>query len=69
MIYLSVRSASLPLKESIEANGSVFDPKISLELQILLERYTKFLGFSFQDAVEVLFAISSGRKSSEVSTI
>ncbi|KAF7119591.1 hypothetical protein RHSIM_Rhsim13G0064100 [Rhododendron simsii] len=65
MIYLSVRSASLPLKESIEANGSVFDPKISVELQILLERYTKFLGFSFQDAVEVLFAISSGRKSSE----
>lgn len=65
MIYLSVRCASLPLKDNIEANGSAFDPKISLELKILLERYAKFLGFSFQDAIEVLFAISSGRKSSE----
>ena len=67
MIYLSIQCASSSLKENVETNGSVFDPNISLELKILLERYTKFLGFPFQNAVEMLFATSSGRKSSEVS--
>ncbi|XP_057487729.1 N-terminal acetyltransferase B complex auxiliary subunit NAA25-like isoform X1 [Actinidia eriantha] len=65
MIYLSIQCASSSLKENVETNGSVFDPKISLELKILLERYAKFLGFPFQNAVEMLFATSSGRKSSE----
>ena len=67
MIYLSIQCASSSLKENVETNGSVFDPKISLEIKILLERYAKFLGFSFQDAIEVLFATSSGGKSLEVS--
>ncbi|GFZ01554.1 tetratricopeptide repeat (TPR)-like superfamily protein [Actinidia rufa] len=65
MIYLSIECASTSLKENVETNGSVFDPKISLELKILLERYAKFLGFPFQDAIEVLFATSSGGKSLE----
>ncbi|CAL5426932.1 unnamed protein product [Camellia sinensis] len=65
MIYLSIQCASSLLKENIETNGSVFDAKISLELKMLLERYAKFLGFPFQDAIEVLFAISCGRKSTE----
>ncbi|CAL5424651.1 unnamed protein product [Camellia sinensis] len=68
MIYLSIQCASSLLKENIETNGSVFDAKISLELKMLLERYAKFLGFPFQDAIEVLFAISCGRKSTEALT-
>ncbi|KAL7173086.1 hypothetical protein ACSBR2_032536 [Camellia fascicularis] len=68
MIYLSIQCASSSLKENIETNGSVFDAKISLELKMLLERYAKFLGFPFQDAIEVLFAISCGRKSTEALT-
>ena len=67
MIYLSIQCASSSLKENVETNGSVFDPKISLEIKILLERYAKFLGFPFQNAVEMLFATSSVSKSSEVS--
>ncbi|XP_052190643.1 N-terminal acetyltransferase B complex auxiliary subunit NAA25 isoform X2 [Diospyros lotus] len=65
MIYLSIQCASSFVKENIETNGSAFNSKVSLELKILLERYAKFLGFSFQDAIEVLFAISSEKKSSE----
>ncbi|KAL7264217.1 hypothetical protein ACSBR1_002217 [Camellia fascicularis] len=65
MIYLSIQCASSSLKENMATNGSMFDPKVSLELKILLERYAKLLGFPFQDAIEVLSAISSGRKSSE----
>ncbi|KAA8549465.1 hypothetical protein F0562_001149 [Nyssa sinensis] len=65
MIYLSIQCASSSLKENIEANGSVFDPKVSSELKILLERYAKMLGFAFQDAIELVFGVSSGQKSSE----
>ncbi|GMP48986.1 hypothetical protein CsSME_00016140 [Camellia sinensis var. sinensis] len=65
MIYLSIQCASSSLKENMATNGSMFDPKVSLELKILLERYAKLLGFPFQDAIEVLSAISSGRNSSE----
>jgi len=68
MIYLSIQCASSSVKENIETNGSAFNSKVPLELKILLERYAKFLGFSFQDAIEVLFSISSEKKSSEVSS-
>lgn len=67
MIYLSMQSASSSVKDNIEANGSLSDPKVSLELKILLERYTKILGFPFDNAVELVSGVSSGLKSSEVS--
>ncbi|PON77984.1 N-acetyltransferase B complex, non-catalytic subunit [Parasponia andersonii] len=66
MIYLSIQSASASLKDNLEVNGSVSDPKISSELKILLERYAKILGFSLSDAIEVVLAVSGGLKSSEV---
>lgn len=66
MIYLSIHSASASVKENIEANGSIVDPKLSLELKILLERYAKILEFPFQDAVELVFGVSSGQKYFEV---
>lgn len=65
MIYLSMQSAS-SVKDKIEANGSLSDPKVSLELKILLERYTKILGFPFDNAVELVSGVSTGLKSSEV---
>ncbi|XP_059626419.1 N-terminal acetyltransferase B complex auxiliary subunit NAA25 isoform X2 [Cornus florida] len=66
LIYLSIQCASSSLKEKIEANGSIFDPKVTLELKILLERYAKMLGYPFQDAIELVFGVSSGQDSSEV---
>ncbi|KAL3616220.1 hypothetical protein CASFOL_039610 [Castilleja foliolosa] len=61
MIYLSVYSASSSVKENIEASGSLADPKHSLELKVLLERYAKILDFPFQDAIEHVFGVSSGQ--------
>ncbi|XP_042014596.1 N-terminal acetyltransferase B complex auxiliary subunit NAA25-like isoform X1 [Salvia splendens] len=66
MIYLSIYSASASVKENIEANGSTVDPKLPLELKILLERYAKILEFPFREAVELVFGVSSGQKSLEV---
>lgn len=66
MIYLSIQCASASLKENIEANGSMYDPKISSELRFLLERYAKILGFPFNDAIQVVVGVLSGQKSSEV---
>lgn len=65
IIYLSIQCASSSVKESVETNGSVFDPKLSSELRLLLERYANILGFSFQDAVGLAFDISSGLKDAE----
>ncbi|KAK6145231.1 hypothetical protein DH2020_022051 [Rehmannia glutinosa] len=62
MIYLSIYSASASVKEKIEANGSAVVPKLSVELKVLLERYAKILEFPFQDAVELVFGVSSGQK-------
>lgn len=68
MVYLSIQSASALLKENIEVNGSVSDPKISSELKFLLERYAKLLGFSLSDAIEVVVEVSSGLKPSSAIT-
>ncbi|XP_059290363.1 N-terminal acetyltransferase B complex auxiliary subunit NAA25 isoform X2 [Lycium ferocissimum] len=65
MVYLSIQCASSSVKGSVEANGSFFDPKLSLELRLLLDRYANILGFSFQDAVGLAFDISSGLKDAE----
>ncbi|KAL6563581.1 hypothetical protein OROGR_002540 [Orobanche gracilis] len=65
LIYLSVYSAS-SVKEIIETNSSVVDKKLSLELKILLERYSKLLEFPFQDAIEHVFEVSSGQTPLEV---
>lgn len=66
MIYLSIHCASLSLKEHTEANGSAHDPKMSLELKFLLERYASILGFPFQHAIEVVLGLSSGHHPVEV---
>lgn len=66
MVYLSIQSASTILKENIEVNGSLSDPKISSELKFLLERYAKLLGFSLRDSIEVVLRVSSGLKPSLV---
>lgn len=65
MIYLSVQSASVSLKENLEVNGTR-DTKVPTELKILLERYAKMLGFTLSDAIEVVLGVSSGLKSFEV---
>ncbi|KAL3530942.1 hypothetical protein ACH5RR_010264 [Cinchona calisaya] len=62
LIYLSIHCASLTLKEHTESNGSALEPKLSLELKVLLERYAKILGFPFQDAIELVLGVSSGIK-------
>ncbi|CAA2953699.1 phagocyte signaling-impaired isoform X1 [Olea europaea subsp. europaea] len=62
MIYLSIHTSSLSVKKSVEANGSSLDPKFSLELKSLLERYANILEFPFHDAVELVLGVSSGRK-------
>lgn len=66
MIYLSIQSASASLKENLEVNGTRSDPKVPSELKLLLECYAKMLGFSLNDAIEVVLGVSSGLKSFEV---
>ncbi|XWS74406.1 hypothetical protein CRYUN_Cryun02cG0213300 [Craigia yunnanensis] len=66
MIYLSFQSASVLHKDNSEINGSLTDPKISSELKTLLERYAKLLGFSLNDAIDVVVGVSRGLKSYEV---
>lgn len=63
MIYLSIQSASLSIKEHVEVNGSV-KPDITLELKLLLERFSQFLGFSLSEAIEVVKgSFSNGERS------
>ncbi|KAG4198804.1 hypothetical protein ERO13_A05G109100v2 [Gossypium hirsutum] len=66
MIYLSIQSASVLYKDNSEINDSLADPKISTELKALLERYAKMLGFSLNDAIDVVVGVSRGLKSYEV---
>ncbi|XP_022149780.1 N-terminal acetyltransferase B complex auxiliary subunit NAA25-like isoform X2 [Momordica charantia] len=63
MLYLSIQSVSISIKENFEINGSVSDPKISTELKFLLESYAKMLGSTFEDAVELVMGVSNGRNS------
>ncbi|XP_021278581.1 N-terminal acetyltransferase B complex auxiliary subunit NAA25 isoform X2 [Herrania umbratica] len=60
MIYLSIQSASVLHKDNSEINGSLADPKTSTELRTLLERYAKLLGFSLNDAIDVVVGASRG---------
>ncbi|XP_039050474.1 N-terminal acetyltransferase B complex auxiliary subunit NAA25-like [Hibiscus syriacus] len=66
MIYLSIQSASVLFKDSSDTNGSLADHKTSLELKSLLERYAKLLGFSLNDAIDVVMGVSRGLKTYEV---
>lgn len=63
MLYLSIQSISTSIKENFEINGSLSDPKISTELKLLLESYAKMLGSTFEDAVELVTAVSNGLSS------
>ncbi|VVB16454.1 unnamed protein product [Arabis nemorensis] len=65
IMYLSIQCSSTALKESVEANGSGGDLKIYGELKVLLEEYTKKLGCSLSDAVEMITDISQGARTSE----
>lgn len=67
LIYLSLQNASVALKESPEANCCLSDTKTSSEMESLLERYAKILGYSLADAVKLIGEASQGSKSSEVS--
>lgn len=67
MIYLSIQCTSTALKESAETSGSGGDVKICGELKCLLDEYTKMLGCSLNDAVEMITGISQGVRTSEVS--
>ncbi|KAL3849684.1 hypothetical protein ACJIZ3_011566 [Penstemon smallii] len=69
MIYLSIKSASVSVKQNIEANGLASDPKISVELKTLLERYTKILEYPFHDAIQRLIGISYGGKCFEAPSL
>ncbi|XP_073144284.1 N-terminal acetyltransferase B complex auxiliary subunit NAA25 isoform X1 [Henckelia pumila] len=62
MVYLSIHSASASVRKNIGANGSVVDPKLSVELKILLERHAKILEFPFMNAVELVLGVSGGQK-------
>lgn len=65
MLYLSIKSASLSIKENVEANGSLSDAHNSLELRNLLDRYARNLGHPFTDAVDEVARVSNGQKSVE----
>lgn len=65
MIYLSIQCSATALKESVETNGSGGDIKTCGELKSLLEEYTKMLGSSLSDAVEMITEISQGARTSE----
>lgn len=66
MIYLSIQSAALTVKDNIEANGSSPEHQGPSELRILLERYANILGFSFHDAINMVSGVPSGHNSLEV---
>ncbi|KAJ0539339.1 putative tetratricopeptide-like helical domain superfamily [Helianthus annuus] len=63
MIYLSIQCASSSTKGNSNVNG--FDSKDFSELKSLLESYSKFLGFPFLDAAELVISVSHGQKSLE----
>ncbi|KAF8102516.1 hypothetical protein N665_0198s0216 [Sinapis alba] len=65
MIYLSIQCSATALKESVETNGSGADLKTCGELKSLLEEYTKMLGSSFSDAVDMITEISQGARTFE----
>lgn len=67
MVYLSIQCSATALKESLETKGSGGDLKTCEELKSLLEEYTKTLGSSFSDAVEMITEISQGARTFEVS--
>jgi len=67
MIYLSIQSASVSIKEH-EVNGSV-TPDITSELKLLLERYAQFLGFSLTEAIEVVMGFYNEERSSVVCSV
>ncbi|XP_068634358.1 N-terminal acetyltransferase B complex auxiliary subunit NAA25 isoform X2 [Aristolochia californica] len=61
LIYLSIQSAS-SLKESVESNGPTSTIKSKSELNYLLERYAKNLGFTFHEAIKMIVDVSEGNK-------
>ena len=67
MVYLSIQCSATALKESLETKGSGGDLKTCEELKSLLEEYTKTLGSSFSDAVEMITEISQDARTFEVS--
>lgn len=65
MLYLSIQSVSTSIKENFEIS-SLSDPKVSTELKVLLERYAKMLGSTFEDAVELVTRVANGLNSYKV---
>ncbi|KAK6927150.1 N-acetyltransferase B complex, non-catalytic subunit [Dillenia turbinata] len=64
LIYLSIQCASMSVKENAEANG-LSNTKIASEMRTLLDRYAKLLGFSLDEAIEVIAGVLNGQNSSK----
>ncbi|RWW15160.1 hypothetical protein GW17_00021015 [Ensete ventricosum] len=62
LVYLSIQSGSISLKET-DRNGTLSDANAVSELKCLLERYARTIGLSFDDAISVILAISRGQNS------
>lgn len=65
MIYLSIQCVSASVKGNVEANGSISNSRVLLEMKPMLEQCAKILGFSLNDALKVLFDVAEGKKSLE----
>jgi hypothetical protein len=65
LVYLSTHGCASFLRES-ESNGASSDVTASGEMKILLEKYARSIGYSFDDALSVVLGISSGKKAVKV---
>ncbi|KAG0498549.1 hypothetical protein HPP92_002844 [Vanilla planifolia] len=63
LIYLSIQSAATGLREVVEPNCSAGAAKIDKELMFLLDEYARTIDLSFDDAVNLIYAISKGHRS------
>lgn len=61
LVYLSMHGCVSSLRES-EPNGAVSDITVG-EMKTLLEKYTRSIGYSMDDALSMILGFSSGKKS------
>ncbi|KAG8085216.1 hypothetical protein GUJ93_ZPchr0010g7880 [Zizania palustris] len=61
LVYLSLRGSASSLRNN-EPNGSGLDTAAT-EMKPLLEKYARSIGYSIDDALSVIFGMSSGKKS------
>lgn len=61
LVYLSTHGCTSLLRES-ESNGASSDVTAAGEMKILLEKYARSIGYSFDDALSIVLGVSSGKK-------